>query len=569
MRSAFRTRAAFAMLTLAGIASFTRSQAPARLGPPISAAQPAHALAPARDEGPVLPPRSSLATISPSSIIRADHTVVDPSSNAAVPLTLPNTLRLALLVNLNIRVSEEVVNQARAAILRADVAWVPNLSLGSSYNHHEGNIQKTEGNVIKANRDSLFVGGAPSLTLQLSDAIFAPLLARRLADANLAALQRVNNETFQRVADAYLNILRFRRRLARIDETLEYLTSTRDSPMRAGSKGLLPLVKDFVDVGRKEALRSDLTRVEVEILRRQEERRGALLDFALAQAELARILRLDPRTPLWPGEDFRVPIPIPIGEWGTQPIEALVTIALQSRPELAESQALVQAAVQRVSMARSRPFLPNISLAYNYGGFGGGPDPNPSIITPPAKPGQAPKVTAQPGFGPSGRILHFGNRTDFDAAIYWRFQNFGIGDYAEVRQQEAAQRQAMLRLIQAQDRVATQVVQAFEQLGGWKDRLDVTRSALFDEKGQPTGPVFKSIQLNFDRIRGAEGRPLEVLDSIRSLSDALEAYGQAVTEYERSQFRLLIAIGLPAKAILSQFSQVSPVPVLPEPKVKP
>ena len=486
-----------------------------------------------------------------------------------MPLTLPNTLRLALLVNLNVRVSEEVVNQARAAILRADVAWVPNLNLGSSYNHHEGNIQKTEGNVIKANRDSLFVGGAPSLTMQLSDAVFAPLLARRLADANQAALQRVSNETLLRVADAYLTILRLRRRLARIDETLEYLTSNSASPMRAGSKGLLPLVKDFVEVGRKEALRSDLARVEVEVLRRREERRAAMQDFVVAQAELARMLRLDPRTPLWPGEDFRVPIPIPVGDWVTQPVDALVAIALQSRPELAENQALVQAAVERVRMARYRPFLPNISLAYNYGGFGGGPDPNPSIITPPAKAGQAPKVTTQPGFGPSGRILHFDNRTDFDAAIYWRFQNFGIGDYAEVRQQQAIQRQAMLRLVQAQDRVAAQVVQAVEQLGGWKDRVDVTRSALLDDKGQPTGPVFKSIQLNFDRIRAAEGRPLEVLDSIRSLSDALESYGQAVTEYERSQFRLLIAIGLPAKAILSQYSQVSPVPVLPEPKVKP
>jgi outer membrane protein TolC len=438
-----------------------------------------------------------------------------------------------------------------------------------TYNHHEGNIQKTEGNIIKANRDSLFAGGGPSLTVQVSDAVFAPLIARQLASAAGAGFRRANNDTLLAVADAYLNILRARRRLARIDETLDYLTSSAVSPMRAGSKGLLPLVKDFVDVGRREALRSDLARVDVEVLRRHEERRAALQEFAVAQAELARLLALDPRTPLWPGEDFRAPMPMPVGEWVGQPVEALVAIALRSRPELAESQALVQAAVERVRQAQTRPILPNLSLGYNFGGFGGGPDLNPPIITPPAKPGGAPKVTSQPGFGPSGRIEHFNNRSDLDASVYWRLQNFGMGDFADIRQQQAAERRERLRLAQVQDRVAAQVVQAVEQIGGWRQRLDVTRSALFDARGRPTGPVFQSLQLNFDRIRAAEGRPLEVLDSIRSLSDALEAYGQAVTEYERAQFRLLIAVGLPPRAILSLFPQAQAGPPADVPTGKP
>ena len=41
------------------------------------------------------------------------------------------------------------------------------------------------------------------------------------------------------------------------------------------------------------------------------------------------------------------------------------------------------------------------------------------------------------------------------------------------------------------------------------------------------------------------GRPLEVLDSIRSLSDLLDAYGQSCTDYERARFRLLVALGIP------------------------
>jgi hypothetical protein len=57
------------------------------------------------------------------------------------------------------------------------------------------------------------------------------------------------------------------------------------------------------------------------------------------------------------------------------------------------------------------------------------------------------------------------------------------------------------------------------------------------------------MRLNFERIRGGEGRPLEVLDSIRSLSDLLEAYLQAVTEFERARVRLVIVLGLPPLAL--------------------
>ena len=56
-------------------------------------------------------------------------------------------------------------------------------------------------------------------------------------------------------------------------------------------------------------------------------------------------------------------------------------------------------------------------------------------------------------------------------------------------------------------------------------------------------------------------RPLEVLDSIRGLNDTLEAYGQAVTDYERSRFRLLLTLGLPPEAILDP----AKMPLPPEP----
>jgi outer membrane protein TolC len=481
-----------------------------------------------------------------------------PDKRPSLPIDFPTALRLTLTSNLDIAQAREVVNQARARQQAADVTALPNFNLGSAYNQHEGNISKTEGNIIKANRDSLFVGGGPSLLFQTTDAIFLPLVARQLSAATQAGRQRITNDTLLLVADAYFNVLRARRRMARIGETLEFLTSERPAVARGQSKGMLPLVRAVVELGGKEALRSDLARVEVEVLRRREELAGAVQDWYVATAELARLLRLDPETPLEPVEDFRYPLPLPGEEWSYRPLDELVSIALMNRPELAENRALVQAALDRVRAAKYRPFLPNVALNYAWGDYGGGPDLNPSLVLPPATKGGPPRVVAQPGFGPSGQLHHVAPRTDLDVSLFWRLQNLGFGNLAEKREQEALHRQALLRQLQVQDRVITQVVQTLEQVQGWRERLSITRTALFDANGAPAGPVFRSLRLSFERIQGGEGRPLEALDSIRSLSDTLEAYGQAVTDYERSRFQLLIALGMPPAGFIDPSKMPSP-----------
>jgi outer membrane protein TolC len=477
----------------------------------------------------------------------------------ALPIDLPTALRLAQGANLDIGQARQTVDQAQALLAAARSTFLPNFNIGDIWSHHEGNIAKTEGNIIKANKNALFVGGGPSLTMSFADALFAPLAARQVRDASRAGLRRVANVTLQAVADAYFEVLRARRRLARTGETLDFLVSERASPRRADSRGLLPVIKAFVEGGVAEALRSELERVRVEVSRREEERAGALQDFRVATAELGRLLRIDPQWPLVPVEDFRIPMPLPADRWTEYTVEQLLEVALANRPELAENRALVQVALDRVRQAKWRPWTPNLALTYNWGEFGGGPDPNPPIIKPPAKPGGAPTIVTQPGFGSSGIWRHFNTRTDLDLSLFWRFQNLGFGDAAAVRANQALYRQAELRRIQVYERVVTEVIQAQESVRGWRERLQILSRSLFDEKGDPTGPVFQSLRLNFERIRNVPGsRPLEVLDSIRGLNDLLEAYGQAATEYERARFRLMTALGVPDQGLFAPAPAPSP-----------
>jgi outer membrane protein TolC len=456
-----------------------------------------------------------------------------------LPISLFAALRLAQTTNLDIAQAREVVNQAMARLTKAELTLIPNFNLGSQYVHHEGQIQKTEGNIITANRDSLFVGGGPSLNFETVEAFFGPLVARQIEVGTEAGLQRVTSDTMLAVGNAYFNVLLARRHLAQVEDTLDFLVSEQTSPLRGNSKGLLPLIRAVVEEGGEAARRADLARVEVEVLRRRAEWLAARQDLQVATAELARLIRLDPSTPLWPVEDFRAPLVLPGDAWADQPLDELIRRAVNTRPELAESHALVEAALAQLKTAKLRPFMPNVVVNYNWGGFGGDPDPNPPV---------GGKTT--PGFGPSGRILHFDTRTDFDAALVWRLQNLGFGNRAEIEDRTAAHRQAMLRQLQVLDLVMTQVVQTEEAVRSWRQRVDINRRALFGAGGAPDGPIFQSIRLNFERIRGAEGRVLELLDSIRSLADALDAYGAAVTEYERSRFRLLVVLGMPPQAFV-------------------
>jgi outer membrane protein TolC len=462
-----------------------------------------------------------------------------PTPDQFEPIDLAAALRLATSSSLDVAHARAVVDQARANRQRALVQWLPNFAMGADYLTHEGRIQQANGNILNIDRDSLFVGGGPSLTLSLSDALFAPLVARQLVAASEAGLQRATNDNLLQVAEAYLVLLRARRRIARAEFTTQFLTAEQASELRGNSKGLLPLIKDIVEVGGKDAFQSDVARLQVEVVRRREEQANALQELLVVSRELSRLLRLDPAVPLWPVDDPGRPLPVPGEELLTRELPELIQTALANRPELAEQQSLANATRERLRAARTKPLLPNVITNFSYGGFGGSPIRDTSVKT--VDPFNGPIDTA---ITPSGEIHRFGPRTDVELGLVWRLDNFGLGNRADVREKQAIVEQAYVRLQQAYDLVSAQVAQSRAAALQSKERVDMTRAALFDDKGQLTGAAFRSIRLNFERIRGAEGRPLEVLDSIRGLNDVMEAYIQAVSDYERARLRLLNATGL-------------------------
>ena len=113
-------------------------------------------------------------------------------------------------------------------------------------------------------------------------------------------------------------------------------------------------------------------------------------------------------------------------------------------------------------------------------------------------------------------------------------------------------------MFRLQDRVAAEVAQAHAQVQSAANRLADAESGLKDA----TDSVEKNfIGLKQTRLVGEVMiliiRPQEVLQSIQALSQAYADYYGAVGDYNRAQYRLYRAMGLPGH-IISGFECATP-----------
>ena len=433
------------------------------------------------------------------------------------PIDLPGALRLAGARDLDVAIARERVCQSLAELEQARVLWLPSLFIGPNWIRHDGQVQTVQGQIQGVNKSSLFLGataaagssvsgpvpaGGPAqvsgLTsiLRISDAIFEPLAARRQLDARRAGIQVATNDALLGVAEAYFDLQQAAGRLGIAREAAE------------NSEALATLTGSYARSGS--GLDADYRRSVAERDRRRGNVEQAVGELEIASAELVRRVRLDPTIVVAPVEPPELVVRLVADGC---PIDDLIVAGLKNRPELAESQALVQATLVRLKQANLRPFIPSVALRYSGGGFGGGTNAS---------------------FG------NFDARSDADVNLYWEVQNLGFADRAIARQRASQRRIATIELMKVQDRVASEVVRAE------KARVAASRKMYQARLAVPEAQ--SSLALNLTNIRRGSGlpgatRPIEVLQPIQALAQARGDHLDAVLDYNRAQFRLYRALG--------------------------
>ncbi len=443
------------------------------------------------------------------------------------PIDLPTALRLADAQNPEIAVARERIRVAFARQELAELLWVPNLDVGPTWMRHDGQIQRATGEVLTISRSSLFIGGGPALSVDVGEAIFAPLAARQITRAREAGAAATRNDRLLQVAVAYIDLL----------QALAELAINAEAYKNAGR--LLQLTESYERTGKGAA--ADTARSRTEAYRRERQHFEIQGRIRVASARLVELLLLPPQFPLAPIDPAVVPVALVPEE---MPLTNLLALAVSSRPELAENQAVIAAIIERWRAARLAPLLPELRLAYAAGGFGGGENEF---------------------FGA------FKGRSDFAATAMWQLHNFGLGNLALTRERYAQYAQATFRQSAIEAEVAAQVVSSFSIAFAQRQELEIAQ--------REVNAARESFRLNEDRIRRApeQGRPIELLQAIQALAQARQDYLRVVSEYNRAQFRLYTALGNPPLCALDSTVTVpisestvppkpAPVEQLPQPR---
>lgn len=456
-----------------------------------------------------------------------------------MPIDLPATLRLAGVENPEILIARQRVVEAAALRQYAAAQILPNINVGTNFDAHVGVLQQSSGNILKVNRDALYLGlGANAVAagtvnipgifynVNVSQAIFGALVARQEVRVRQFESQAVKNDVLLRTATGYVELLRANGQRA-------IAVKNRDE-----AREIARLTAVYARTGKGKP--ADADRAATELAHRNDLVLASEGTTLTASARLAQLLNLDPSMPLLPTDGWVVPTPIvpdPL------PLEQLLFIALNQRPELAARRAAIREAALVLRGAKLLPFSPNLMAGFSAGGFGGGSN-----------------LVAQPGgflgFAES-RFGSFATRDDVDVVLYWTIQNMGLGNVAQVRLAQSGLQSRNLELLLILNQVRAEVAMAYARTHARFNQIAVGERAV--RAGQ------RSYEEDLIRIRGARGLPIELLDSFRLLSSARQQYLDAIADYNRAQFELYVALGQPPADVLARPvpADLVPPPALP------
>jgi outer membrane protein TolC len=444
-----------------------------------------------QDQGPDI--SETLPAIEP--LVSRPRYIQDDS----LPIDLVTVIRLVDSNSPAIGLAQARVQEAIARTRTAEVQWIPTLAATSIYNRFDGQTQNQRGEVFSVSRSNLLGGGNAAMTLDFSQAIYAPLVARRLQSAEqLRASAAMITAELDAVL-AYLDVMQVEAQLRINDDTLQKAEQMLQAAINAQQ-------------ARLDRSPGDVNRARAESLLRRQERLDLQGRSGAATARLGRLLLLDPNVRLMPQEPFITPITL-IDEDAS--LDEMVSIAIDNRPDLAANRELLAAAWAAVRRAEHGPLLPKLIVQDQGGTFGGGLNAD---------------------------LQNFAGRNVINAQLYWELKNLGFGNRSEVAERRASADQAQFQLVETQARLTAEIVEAAQIAAAKFQAMEPARQAvreaeeLYRINQEGTFNVVDGKNL-FDALR-----PLQ---AIQILNQARNNYLAIIIEYNRAQFRLYSAMGRP------------------------
>ncbi len=455
------------------------------------------------------------ATGSGSTTLKLKPAPLDPT-DLRFPINLAAALRLSDARPLIVAAAQASVWVGEAQLTRAKVLWVPTIVFGLDYIRHDGGGPDFNKGIMTAPSVNFFYGG-PGLYqyVNLTDAIYEPLVARQDLNARQWNIQAAKNDALLQTADAYFQVHQYRGMYAGALYTVE-LGKELVEKVNQLSKELVPKV----EVDRARNILAELEQRAI----------AARQEWRVQSANLTQVLRLDPRAVVEPLEHDHTQVTLidPC-----RSLDDLMAVALTNRPEVASRRALVQAAGARVQREKMRPLLPIVMI----NGF------------------QSAGEYIQAGLfglGPNSSLNQWRGREDVSIQCVWQLENFGLGNLAKIKNQRGSESRAIIDLRNAQDMVAGEVTRAQARVQSAAARVlqadRALRTGIITFNGHLEG---LSQTRRLENVLVLTFRPQEAVYSLELLNVAFNEYFTTVAEYNRAQFELFHAVGYPAREIAS------------------
>lgn len=410
-------------------------------------------------------------------------------------INLVTVLRLAGARNLDIQLATERLAQARAEHQAVRMQWFPYLAPGFLFRGHDGNTQTVEGRIIDANKQSVTVGAAVVMQLEIGELYYKSLVAQKLARAAEYSLAVQRQESVWQASSAYLELVRAR---AAVDVAAE---AVKVAENYAGQ------VRQAVDAGL--AFKGDVFRATTQVERNELTRRQASEQQRIAAARLAQVLHISPKVELFPNDGE--PAPMTFAD-ASLSVDSLTRQALASRPEINMSAEQLAAAITTSESARWAPLVPTLRAEYFYGGLGG-------------------------GTGNAG-TRDFNDTSDYGIGLTWRIGPGGLFDPSRAHLADAKQRGVAIEREKLHEEITRQVVEAHTRVHSLSDQVGYARKAL--------AAAEQALKLTGERKAFAVGEVLENVVAEQELTRARLDYLSVVTEHNRAQFLLRRAVGAEA-----------------------
>jgi outer membrane protein TolC len=448
-------------------------------------------------------------------------------TDLAFPINLATALRLSDARPLIVAAAQASVWVAEAQLKRAKVLWVPTIMFGADYIRHDGGGPDFNKGILTAPSVNYFYSGGSLIQyVNLTDAIFEPLAARRVLNSRKWDIQAAKNDALLQTAEAYFYVHQYRGSYAGALYSVERGRELVDRITRL-SKDLVPAV----EIDRAKTKLADL----------EQQAASAREAWRVRSADLTQVLRLDPRAVIKPLEPDHLQVTLIDPAC---PLDDLMRIALNNRPELASHRALVSAAEARIRREKMRPLFPIVEID----GFqsSGGMLIQAGIF----------------GIGPNSSLNQWAGRVDTSFQLVWQLENFGIGNLARIKKQRGKQSESIIALRNTQDMVAAEVTQAQARLQSAMARVEqadrALRSAAINFNGNYEGLQQTT---RFGDVLVVVMRPQEAVFALQEMKVAFDEYFATVAEYNRAQFQLFRALGYPAQEIstLRPTSEILPV----------